>query len=260
MISIITPTFRTPPDVLARTWASLKAQTHTDWEWVVWDDTPNSDDVWRQLWGFAADERFRIQAHRSLSHSGSIGRVKRQACAVADGDILVETDHDDELTPDALALIAEAFTDPTVGFVFSDWCELLPDGQSTRYPSGWAFGYGSDYWDAEHGVWVMRAPEINATTIRHIVSAPNHVRAWRASVYWAVGGHDPSLPVADDYDLVVRTLLATEYRHIPKMIYKQHIGTHTAQRQRNALIQTLVADIAAKYDEAITGRFGPRPT
>lgn len=259
MISVITPTYRTAPETLARTWASLKAQTYGDWEWVVWDDTPNDGTVWRQLYGYAADERFRLQAHRSLSHSGLIGQVKRQACAVARGDILVELDHDDELAPDALALIAEAFTDPTVGFVFSDWCEILPDGQSGRYPQGWAFGYGSDYWSDEHGVWGMRAPEINGTTIRHIVSAPNHVRAWRASTYWAVGGHDASLPVADDYDLCVRTLLAAEWRHIPHMIYKQHIGVHTAQRQRNALIQTLVAEIAERYEPQIAERFGPRP-
>lgn len=258
MISIITPTYRTPAHILARTWASLRAQTFTDWEWVVLDDTPNDDKVWRHLYGLAADERYRLRAYRGLSHSGSIGEVKRRAFSLADGDILVEADHDDELTPDALALIAEAFTDPTVGFVFSDWCELLPDGQSTRYPQGWAFGYGSDYWDAEHGVWVMRAPEINGTTVRHIVSAPNHVRAWRTSTYWAVGGHDASLPVADDYDLVVRTLLATEYRHIPKMVYRQHVAPVTAQRTRNAEIQRRVAEIAAKYEPQIMERFGPR--
>jgi len=32
MISIITPTYNTDKSVLARTWASLKAQTYTDWE------------------------------------------------------------------------------------------------------------------------------------------------------------------------------------------------------------------------------------
>jgi len=36
-ISVITPTYNTPKNVLARTWASLKAQTFTDWEWVVPD-------------------------------------------------------------------------------------------------------------------------------------------------------------------------------------------------------------------------------
>ena len=254
VISVVTPTYRTPPGDLARLWASLKAQTHTDWTWVVWDDSPD-DLTWRHLWGLAADERHRLTAHRSMTPSGgNIGKVKRQAFMVAEGDILVELDHDDELTPDALALIAEAFEDPEVGFAYSDWCEINDRGEWCRYPEGWAFGYGSDY-EIAPGQWVMRAPEINRTTMSHIVSAPNHVRAWRASVYRALGGHDPTLPVADDYDLCVRTILETKWVHIPRMIYRQHIGGHTAQRQRNALIQSLVAEISQRYATQLDAKF-----
>jgi len=253
-ISVVTPIYNTDGDVLARTWASLKAQTFTDWEWVIWDDSTD-EGAWRQVYGFASDERYRVVAHRSHVHCGSIGRVKRRAFMAAEGSILVELDHDDELTPDCLRAVHDAFLDPAVGFAYSDWCEILPDGQSGKYPPGWAFGYGSEYWSEEHGVWVMSAPEINPQTIRHIVSAPNHVRAWRSSVYDALGGHDPSLPVADDYELVVRTFLATRFAHIPRMLYRQHIGPSTAQRVRNGQIQVLVADIAGRYDGAITERF-----
>lgn len=252
--SIITPTYKTPAHLLARTWASLKNQTHTDWEWVVWDDTPTGDDVWRQLYGFAADERYRLRAHRSHTHSGLIGRVKRQAAMVAEGDIIVELDHDDELTPNCLSELEEAFADPEVGFVYSDWCELFADGTSGRYPKGWAFGYGDDYWSEQYRCWVMAAPPINATTMSHIVSAPNHVRAWRASVYRQLNGHDPTLSVADDYELCVRTFLHTRMVRIPKLLYKQHIGPMTAQRTRNQLIQTLVADISARYRADIEAR------
>lgn len=255
MISIVTPTYRTAPDVLARTWASLKAQqTERDWQWVIWDDSPDLD-VWRQIYGMCSDERHEIVAHRSHVPSGRIGQVKRRAFMVAEGEILVELDHDDELTPDALEAIGKAFDDPEVGFCYSDWCEILPDGLSGRYPEGWAFGYGSDYWSTEHGVWVMRAPELNAVTLGHIVSAPNHVRAWRASTYREIGGHDPKLPVADDYDLVVRTALATSCVKIPKMLYRQHIGPTTAQRSRNGQIQALVGDLSRRYASEIADRY-----
>lgn len=239
VISVVTPTWRTPPATLARTWASLKAQTHTDWEWVVWDDTPD-DSVWRHLWGFAADERYRLAAHRSLTtSSGNIGRVKRQAFMVAEGDILVELDHDDELEPDTLAEIHAAFADHRVGFVWSDWCEINEAGESCRYPAGWAWGYGNDRWD--RGVWALSVPVADDTTMSHIVSAPNHVRAWRASTYRALGGHDPTYRVCDDFELLARTYDAgIVMRHIPKMLYRQHIGDHTAQRQHNAEIQRLV--------------------
>lgn len=256
MISVITPTHNTPPETLARTYASLKNQTHTDWEWVVWDDSTN-DGVWQQLWGFCSDERYRIRPYRAMTYNGSIGAVKRNGFMVATGDILVELDHDDELLPNALERIQQEFdSDPEIGFVYSDWCEILPDGGSGRYPEGWAFGYGSDYWSDEHGCWVMSSPPINRITLNHIVSAPNHVRAWRATVYRWLNGHNPLRGVADDYDLVVATMLNTEYSHIPELLYRQHIGAGTAQRVRNDEIQAAVTEIAEFYGPALDRIFG----
>ena len=254
MISIITPTYETNPDTLARTWNSLKNQTYTDWEWVVWDDSI-TENVWQQVYGFCSDERYTISLFRSHVHSGRIGQVKRWAAMVSTGDIIVELDHDDELTRDALAEIAHAFDNPNIGFAYSNWCEINERGESCRYPDGWAFGYGADYYNEEYGVWVMRAPELNATTMSHIVSAPNHVRAWRASVYRELGGHDPSLRVADDYDLCVRTILKTDAKHIDKLLYKQYISERTAQRVHNAEIQKYVAIIADKYNKQIREKY-----
>jgi glycosyltransferase involved in cell wall biosynthesis len=255
MISVVTCTYNTPHEVLARTWASLRAQTHLDWEWVVFDDSPGWE-TWRQLYGFCADERYNVRIYRPHTPSGgNIGKVKHDAFMLARGDVIVELDHDDELTADALEWVVEAFNDLEVGFAYSDWCEILPDGQSGRYPDGWAFGYGDHYWDHNHGVWAMRTPPINSTTLRHIVSVPNHLRAWRSSVYRLLEGHDVEMQIADDYELIVRTVLSTQCHHIERMLYKQHIGAHTAQRQRNQLIQTLVQEIAAHYDGQITAHF-----
>lgn len=251
MISVITPTYNTPEHILARTFASLKAQTFTDWEWVVYDDSTD-DRVWRQLWGYCSDERFRINPLRGISHSGSIGKVKRTAFMAAEGDILVELDHDDELTPDCLQLVSDQI-DGSVGFVYSDWSEVFPDGTTGRYPEGWAFGYGGEYQVDDE--WVIKSPALNRTTMSHIVSAPNHVRAWSADVYRALGGHRTDLPVADDYDLVVRTVLATDWTHIPQRLYRQHISPKTAQRQRNAEIQRLVAELSSLYSDQLDERF-----
>jgi len=255
MISVVTPTFNTNQIALLRTWNSLKEQTHKDWEWVVWDDSEELD-TWNTLIGFASDERFRVNIYRGHRHSGSIGDVKKKAFSLARGDILVELDHDDELTPDCLSELELAFSDESVGFAFSDWCEILPDGLSGTYPEGWAFGFGSEYWDTEKRVWVMKAPEVNRTTLSHIVSVPNHVRAWRRSTYLSLDGHNPNLPIADDYDLIVRTLLTTKWQYIPKLLYIQHIGDHTAQREKNALIQRLIPEIHNQYREALDEKFG----
>jgi len=251
-ISVITPTYNTPDWVLARTWASLKAQTFTDWEWVVLDDS-TSHKVWAQLYGLASDERYRLTAHKSHTHSGVIGKVKRRAFMSAEGDYLVELDHDDELTPNALQEIVNAFDTTNAGFVFSDWCELFANGESGVYPDGWGLGYGAKYWTGEY--WGLSVPTINADTLQHIVAVPNHVRAWRATTYRQLGGHNPNLLVADDYELIIRTALATTWHHIPQVLYRQHIGPHTAQRKHNDAIQTAVKDIYAQYKTDILEHF-----
>jgi O-antigen biosynthesis protein len=253
MISVCTSTFNERPEILARTWASLKAQTHTDFVWTIYDDSTDQT-AWNTIWGFCADERYKIELFRPhVPSGGNIGLSKRNCFGLAKGDILVELDSDDELAPTALEQIAGAFQDLEVGFVFSDWSEINEAGESCRYPEGWAFGYGSEY--ERDGIWVMSAPEINNITSRHIVSMPNHVRAWRSSVYHAIGGHSTEFPVADDYELCVRTILNTKWKHIAEPLYRQHIRSGSAQRTKNALIQQLVAQIADRYKDDLTALF-----
>lgn len=256
-IAVITTAYKTPEWVLARTWASLKRQSYTNWHWLIYDDSPSDfDAVYRQVYGYQSDERYKVFYIRPENPSnGNIGLAKHNAFMQAQGDIFLELDHDDELTPDCLSLVNDFFEHDKCGFAYSDWCEILPTGESGRYPDGWAFGFGDHYWDSEHNVWAMKAPELNAITLSHIVSAPNHVRAWRSDVYSGLGGHNIELEVADDYDLVVRTALSTKCSYIPKMLYKQHIGNHSAQRQRNDLIQKLVAELSSKYIDEINSKY-----
>ena len=246
MISVVTPTYNTKPQILTRTYKSLVAQTFDDWEWVIYDDS--------DMCIVEPPDDPRIRIIRPKSHSGIIGEVKHNAFMAATGDILVELDHDDELTSDCLAKVNAAMQGD-IGFVYSDCCEILPSGESTRYPEGWAFGYGSDYWSEQYQCWVMRAPEINRVTMSHIVSVPNHVRCWNRELYHQLRGHNPQLSVADDYELIVRTCLASQMCHIPEMLYIQHIDPKSAQRERNAIIQEIVPVIHSLYADALDARF-----
>ena len=95
--------------------------------------------------------------------------------------------------------------------------------------------------------------DINAKTIRHIVSAPNHLRAWRKSFYESIGGHNPELHVADDYEIMVRTFLKTRILRIPKLCYLQYIS-NTVQEVRNKDIHRHVRSIKDHYDRMIHDR------
>ena len=99
-------------------------------------------------------------------------------------------------------------------------------------------------------------PSINAKTMRHIVGVPNHVRAWRADAYHAIGGYAPEVHVADDYEILIRTFLHTRMVHIQRFGYIQYIqrdGGNT-QRKRNKEIQRLVRLFQMRYEAEIHQR------
>jgi glycosyltransferase involved in cell wall biosynthesis len=256
LVSVFTPTYRTG-ERASRPFRSLLAQTYRNWEWVVYDDSPDDEtfEYLRKL----ADEDQRVRLFRGDRNCGNIGEVKRRLCGLARGDILVELDHDDELTPRCLADLVEAFnTFPDAGFAYSDCAEMFDDGEPAGYPEGWGFGFGSYRWEEFDGrrLLVTNYPSINAKTIRHIVGVPNHVRAWRRSTYHEIGGYASEVHVADDYELLVRTFLATRFVHVQRFGYVQYLtrGGENTQRQRNKEIQRLVRLFAWRYEHQIHQR------
>jgi glycosyltransferase involved in cell wall biosynthesis len=258
LVSVFTPTYRTGNRIL-RPYKSLVEQTYTNWEWVLYDDSPDDDDTIDLLSSLRASDP-RVQLFFSDIPSGRIGEVKRRLCGLARGSILVELDHDDELTPNCLADIVEAFrTFPEAGFAYTDCAEIYESGLNATYGETYAFGFGS--YRAEtfrgHTYMVCNYPSINAKTVRHIVGMPNHARAWRASAYFAAGGHNPEIHVADDYELCIRTFLTTPMVHIQRFGYIQYLGDggENTQRTRNREIQRLVAAFADRYEPEIHRRF-----
>lgn len=256
LVSVFTPTYRTGKR-FARTFDSVRAQTYDNWEWVVWDDSDDDGRTHAMLRGYAARDH-RLRVIRPERPSGVIGAVKYEACMACRGDILVELDHDDELMPDALAHIVDAARQhPDCGFFYSDFAEVGPALEPLRYPDGWGYGYGSYRAEVVRGVTlaVANAPNINAKTIRGLVAAPNHLRAWRRETYLRLGGHNRLLPVADDMELLVRTFLDTTMVRIPRLLYLQYQEGGNTQRVRNKDIQRHVRYLKWKYDRRIHDRF-----
>jgi glycosyltransferase involved in cell wall biosynthesis len=255
LVTVCTPTYRTG-DRIQRPLRSLREQTYPNWEWIVVDDSDDGGQTFAMLTRLAKTDH-RIQIFKAGEHSGIIGRVKHWACRLGNGPILVELDHDDALTDDALALVVRGFQQfPAAGFLYTDCAEIAEDGTNVTYRDGWAFGYGA-YTDVEYRGRVYKSGSggnINAKTIRHIGSAPNHLRAWRRACYEALGGHNTHLHVADDYELLVRTFLATRMVRVPKLGYIQYRRSCTAQHVRNGDIYRHVRAIREYYDKQIHER------
>lgn len=255
MISIITPTHN--PQFLFETWASLRRQTtKVPWEWVVvanGDATVGS--VHRALGGDHDDPRIKISSC-SVTPERSIGAIKREAFSRGAGDILVELDHDDTLSSDALDEIASAFRDP-VDFVYSNSADVLPDGSSSRY-NNWE-GSGWRYREADVGgqridASVAFAP--SAASCSLILYAPNHVRAWRRSFYEKIGRHNAGFSVCDDAELLIRTYLHGRMKHIDKCLYVYRMGPHNTFTPLAPQIEAISYQLALQNMEALCLREG----
>lgn len=260
-ISAFTCTYKTNEHHLQRLFNSLRNQTWTNWEWVVYDDSDDNGQTFERLKNLTNSDH-RVVIYRGSERTGVIGHNKNLAAMMGSGEVLAEIDHDDELTEDCFQLLAKAYTDyPECGFYYTDCTELFENGQFIHYGDFFALGFGSYYQSTWNGVsyLISKAPPINAKTLRHIVGVPNHIRAWRKDIYHQIGGHNPKLYVADDYEIIVRSFLATKFLHIPKMCYLQYYrnpgeSVINTQDIRRSEIQRLVRHIAHFYDKAIHDR------
>ena len=247
-ISIFTPSHNAR--YLDECWGSLKGQTIQNFEWIV---------VLNQGARWECDDS-RVKVHIANEIRG-VGAAKHAACALATGDILVELDHDDLLTHDALGTIADAFNaHPDVGFVYSDGAQILEDGSKDL--SMWDANNGWEYHKEivkisdgkdphKLSVLAVKALEPTPHNLSYIWWAPNHVRAFRRSVYEQVGGYDMRRDYLDDQDLMCRLYQDTEFFHIPKTLYLQrvHPGNTQAELVTNAAIQTGTVELHDRYIE-----------
>ncbi|MFA9556926.1 glycosyltransferase [Evansella sp. AB-rgal1] len=259
LVSVFTASYKTK-EKIQRPYQSLLKQTYPNWEWVIVDDSGDDDETYNKFLRPLDDSR--VRRYRQDARNGYIGAIKRYAASLCTGEILVELDHDDELTPRCLEKIVHAFQEhPECGFVYGDCTEVYAESNHAHW-YGWdcGFGYSTYYrvWLHEMNRWqnVQTHTTINWSTIRHLVGLPNHPRAWTKECYHLLGGHRDELLVADDYDLLVRTFLCTKYVAIPDLLYIQYRneGGNNSTFIRNKQIQILVKQLNKYYSDRIDNR------
>ena len=228
LVSIFTPVYNDHKGRIYRAFYSLKEQDWRNWEWVSYDDSDEKDkgNTWETLKKLRDLDR-RIKIIKGEKHSGHIGYTKHQTAMACRGYILVELDYDDELTPSCLSMVKEAFDAfPDSHFAFTDFAEKYAgeDNRYHHYTDNWGRHLGGTYYQRYNDHWatIEAAPVPNSYTFSSIVGVPNHVRAWRRDFYKEIGGHDETIFVGDDYELLVRTVLKTKMIKIPALGYIQY--------------------------------------
>ena len=236
--SIYTPTHNAK--YLLRAAESLAAQTYKDFEWII---MPNGD---AKLPPLDKLPNAKI-VNPSDKNCKIIGKLKGECYDAATGNVLVELDHDDELTSNCLEELYQAFTDPYVDFCYSNDADLDVNLEPFTYSSY----YG----------WEERPFEYKGRTIKEQISfsptaasfskiwfAPNHVRSWRKSFYEKIGGYDKTMDVLDDQDILCRTYIHGNVKLIDKCLYVYYRHPeNTCYGEKNKFIQTETLNIHDQY-------------
>lgn len=252
MISVITPCYNTPEFMFKRLYDSIKSQSYTNWEWNILDDS--TDGQVEKMVNEARD--FRIHCFKNVTDHGNVGMNKRVLGMASRGEFILEADHDDELLPGCFETIAKAFWQyKDCGFLYSNTVELSADGP-VYYGEGWSFGQGQKAEVSWNGKTYASSftPDINEISIRTILGAPNHFRCWRKSVYDKLNGHNYNYSIVDDFELIVRTFLATKFCYVHDYLYIQHRENETTQNVRNLEIQRCNSLVKEIYDRRIHNR------
>jgi SAM-dependent methyltransferase len=193
----------------------------------------------------------------------NIGYLKGLCCDISTGDVLIEVDYDDYLTPGAIGQIKEAFQNPDVHFVYSNSVDFI-EGE---YPKCNTYGAQYGWYTRPYREYVqLVAFPPSAHYMRRIEWAPNHVRAFRAESYRSLQvsdgsyGYDRRLIGGDDHDLVCRFYIkygAKGFKHIDDALYmyRVHKDNSCNASNLNSVIQEQVAKNYVNYSEAMYKRW-----
>jgi glycosyltransferase involved in cell wall biosynthesis len=266
--SVFTSTYETSTRKIDRLFESIKNQTIYDWEWVIVDDS-STDNLWSHLVKIS-EEDYRVKIHRILpTTGGNIGLAKRRAAMLCEGTWLLEVDHDDALISNCMERCFEAARlRPDAGFIYTDCCELYENGEFKSYDHGrtpdwygrpdnrYCWGYaGHTMIEADGKQYLAHhTADINPRTIRFNIGMPNHARMWRRDIYLRINGHNSKFPVADDYELVVRTFLETRMLHVKEVLYLQYSDRNTTTNNNSIDINRRSRLIRDHYNERIHQR------
>lgn len=211
-ISIVTPVYNPPLWALEVCISSVLAQTEKDWQWCIADDQSTDADVRSRLLKLAkAEPRVNLTMRDT---NGGIVEASNSALATATGEFVALLDHDDSLTPDALAKVLDAFAlAGDVDYVYSDEDKIDREG---------------------HLFDEFRKPSFAPERLRG-QNYCCHISAFRRSILDEVGGFRGGFDGSQDWDLVLRvTEKARRVVHIPQVLYHWRVIPGSTSGELNA--------------------------
>ncbi len=188
---------------------SVLAQTHPDFELLLWDDGSTDDSVAIATHYAQRDKRLRVVA---APHQGQTGSLK-SAIAQTTGTYVGWVDSDDLLAPTALAeTIAILNANPNVGLVYTNYQVINAEGTLQGLGSRCQIPYSKERLLVDFMLF--------------------HFRLMRRSTYEQVGGVDPAFVRAQDYDLCLKFSEVTDIYHLPQPLYSYRAHAQSVSQQQ----------------------------
>ncbi len=197
LVSILTPVYNPPPAVLRETILSVLAQTYPHWQLCLADGASTDSGVRAVLEEFAAlDSRIHVLF---LPENRGISGNSNAALAAAEGEFVALLDHDDLLAPNHLYEVTQTLrAHPEADLIYFDEDKISADG--TRLQPN------------------FKPVQLDAFFLQ-MNNYLMHSVLRRAQVE-EVGGFDPRMDGAQDWDLFYRIIERTNHiYHIPKVLY-----------------------------------------
>lgn len=225
---------------------TIRSQSYHYWEWVLY---LNNKCVIENIPDIIKNDP-KVKIFRTEDVNSNVGAVKKEAFSLGTGDVLVEVDHDDLLTPDCLEELNKAYQDESVGFVYSDGAVLHMQDEFVPYSVDHGWTYRIFNWKGKE-LYAMNSFAPSSQSLGYIWYAPDHVRSWRKTTYNEVGGHNPDLSICDDHELCIRTYLHSKMAHIPKVLYIYRISGDNTWLARSEAIQIKTVELQRQYARAL---------
>jgi SAM-dependent methyltransferase len=196
------------PRLLEESLSSLLTQNLESWEWIV---VLHGSLRWE-----ASQQNPRVRLIIEESVSG-VGRLKRLACSLALGEILIQLDEGDQLVPDALERIVATFDlDASVGFTYSDGAAIGVSGFAEDTVASTSDGWTIESTTVQdQRVVSVRSFEPTPHNVSHAMYTPQFGRAFRRTDYERSGGYDAGRDTLVDEDLLNRMFRHSKFLHIP---------------------------------------------
>jgi GT2 family glycosyltransferase len=224
LLSVILPVFNASESLLRGAINSVIDQVYPHWELCIADDASTAPWIPRILDEYEQSEP-RIRVVRRTDN-GHISAAANSALAVATGTWVGFLDHDDALSPHALALVAlRVLADPDLGLLYSDEDKIDLEGVRSD-------PYFKPDWDP-----VLLLGQNYLT----------HFCVVRRDLVEALGGLRQGFEGAQDWDLAFRIteqLREDQVGHIPHVLY--HWRLHPASTAANQAAKPYAAEAARR--------------